>query len=168
MVDQEVLTEAEQQVGQLGLRVVESDLERPWGGFLRFDNDQADEFEREFFADSGVNPAEVLPRSPKLLFVAPDKRMSWQHHHRRSERWHVLKGPVKVMVSDSDSEAAPRELQKGEEIEIAQGQRHRLIGEDNWGVVAELWQHTNPEHPSDESDVVRIQDDFNRKTPEGS
>jgi hypothetical protein len=42
------------------------------------------------------------------------------------------------------------------------GQRHRLIGLDQWGVVAEIWQHTDSENPSDESDIVRLQDDFGR------
>jgi hypothetical protein len=40
--------------------------------------------------------------------------------------------------------------------------RHRLVGLDNWGVVTEIWQHTDVEHPSDESDIVRLQDDFGR------
>lgn len=42
------------------------------------------------------------------------------------------------------------------------GMRHRLVGLDNWGVVTEIWQHTDVEHPSDESDIVRLQDDFGR------
>jgi hypothetical protein len=45
------------------------------------------------------------------------------------------------------------------------GERHRLIGLENWGVVAEFWQHTDPEHPSDEDDIVRVQDDYKRSTP---
>jgi hypothetical protein len=33
---------------------------------------------------------------------------------------------------------------------------------DNWGVVAEIWQHTDPAVPSDEDDIIRVQDDYNR------
>ena len=42
------------------------------------------------------------------------------------------------------------------------GERHRLIGLEGWGIVAEIWQHTDPENPSDEDDIVRLQDDFGR------
>ena len=39
---------------------------------------------------------------------------------------------------------------------------HRLVGLSNWGIIAEIWQHTDPEKPSDEEDIVRVQDDFGR------
>jgi hypothetical protein len=39
--------------------------------------------------------------------------------------------------------------------------RHRLIGLDDFGVVAEIWQHTDA-IPSDEEDIIRVQDDFGR------
>jgi mannose-6-phosphate isomerase len=29
--------------------------------------------------------------------------------------------------------------------------------------VAEIWQHTDAANPSDENDIVRVQDDFSRK-----
>jgi mannose-6-phosphate isomerase len=29
-------------------------------------------------------------------------------------------------------------------------------------MIAEIWQHTDPENPSDENDIVRLQDDFGR------
>lgn len=31
-----------------------------------------------------------------------------------------------------------------------------------WGVVAEIWQHTDKDNPSNEDDIVRVQDDFGR------
>ena len=42
-----------------------------------------------------------------------------------------------------------------------QGVRHRLIGLDDYAVVAEIWQHTD-KIPSDEEDIIRVQDDFGR------
>lgn len=36
------------------------------------------------------------------------------------------------------------------------GERHRLIGLNNWGVIAEIWRHTDKENPSDEDDIVRL------------
>ena len=47
-------------------------------------------------------------------------------------------------------------------VKLKQGERHRLIGMNGWGVVAEIWQHTDPASPSDEDDIVRLQDDFGR------
>jgi len=53
-------------------------------------------------------------------------------------------------------------LSQGDVIRLKQGERHRLIGLDEWGIVAEIWQHTNPKNPSDENDIIRLQDDFGR------
>jgi mannose-6-phosphate isomerase len=39
-----------------------------------------------------------------------------------------------------------------------------LVGLDQWGVVAEIWQHTDVTNLSDESDIVRLQDDFGRSS----
>ena len=53
-------------------------------------------------------------------------------------------------------------MQKGDTIRLKQGERHRLIGVDNWGIIAEIWQHTDAVNPSNEDDIVRVQDDFGR------
>jgi hypothetical protein len=70
---------------------------------------------------------------------------------------------VKVAISETDEETPGQMYQDGDIIVLQQGTRHRLIGApDNFGVVAEIWQHTEPEHPSDEEDIIRLQDDFGR------
>ena len=51
----------------------------------------------------------------------------------------------------------------GETVVLQQGERHRLIGLEDWGVVAEFWQHTDAESPSNEDDIVRLQDDYARE-----
>ena len=51
---------------------------------------------------------------------------------------------------------------EGDQIILQQGERHRLIGLDDYSVVAEIWQHTDINHPSDEEDIIRVQDDFGR------
>jgi hypothetical protein len=53
-------------------------------------------------------------------------------------------------------------LNVGDAITLQQGERHRLIGLDDYAVIAEIWQHTDANHPSDEDDIVRVQDDFGR------
>ena len=66
------------------------------------------------------------------------------------------------MKSEDDSETIPKNYKNGEVIKLKQGERHRLIGLDDWGIVAEIWQHTNLDEPSDENDIIRVQDDFGR------
>jgi mannose-6-phosphate isomerase-like protein (cupin superfamily) len=94
--------------------------------------------------------------------VAPHSRLSWQYHHRRSEIWIVIGGETAVITSDDDHQREQRTLELGSFIRLRQGERHRLIGLDSWGIVAEIWQHTDPQNPSDEDDIVRVQDDFGR------
>ena len=145
------------------IRVRYTDTARPWGGFFVIEEEDTAKFIDTFFP--GVLPEQVdhMDRiSPKILVVAPAKRLSWQYHLRRSELWTVVGGTVLIVTSDSDMEGVPRLMQTGDIIELKQGERHRLIGTDNWGVVAEIWRHTDKDHPSDETDIIRINDDFGR------
>ena len=100
--------------------------------------------------------------SPKILVVAPNKRLSWQYHHRRAEIWQVVSGIVGVVTSNTDEEGELQKLSPRATIKLEKGERHRLIGLDDWGIVSEIWQHTDIDNPSDESDIVRVQDDFGR------
>ena len=67
-----------------------------------------------------------------------------------------------MVTSLTDLEGEKKELSEGDLIRLPQGQRHRLVGLKGWGVVAEIWQHTVADHPSDENDIIRLQDDFGR------
>ena len=51
---------------------------------------------------------------------------------------------------------------EGDQIKLKQGERHRLIGLDEYCLVAEIWQHIDKNNPSNEDDIVRVQDDFGR------
>ena len=55
-----------------------------------------------------------------------------------------------------------KEYKEGSQIILKQGERHRLMGLDEYCVVAEIWQHTDATHPSDEDDITRVQDDYGR------
>lgn len=146
-----------------GFRVVDEDLRRPWGGFFVVDEAHCADFVASFFPDADeVPPADGRKRNPKLLLVAPGKRLSWQYHARRSELWRVLGGEVGVAISSTNEQPPPRRLRTGDMARIGVGERHRLIGLETWAAIAELWEHTDPKHPSDEEDIVRIQDDFGR------
>jgi mannose-6-phosphate isomerase-like protein (cupin superfamily) len=148
---------------KLNFTIEKKDLARPWGGFYVIDESQAEEFASYFFPEEKIAALKIAGRlSPKILMVAPGKRLSWQYHHRRAEIWKCLQGDIAVATSDTDEEAHRHHLHPGEIIKLKKGKRHRLIGLSNWGVVAEIWQHTDAEHPSDEDDIIRLQDDFGR------
>ena len=145
------------------LKIVSMDQGRPWGGFFVIAEVQAQQFANQYF--DGLDVA-TLKRggalSPKILVVAPEKRLSWQYHHRRAEIWRVIQGKVGVKRSNDDTEGELELLNVGDTIVLSQGERHRLIGLNDYAVIAEIWQHTDPNYPSDEDDIVRVQDDFGR------
>ena len=146
-----------------GFKVVSKDDERPWGGFFVIDEDQAQQFADTYFDGLNVDKLKIGGKlSPKILVVAPNKRLSWQYHHRRAEIWQVVKGIVGIETSPNDQEGEMKSYHPKQQIKLQQGERHRLIGLDDWGVVAEIWQHTDASNPSDEDDIVRVQDDFGR------
>lgn len=160
---QQVFEKAISLMESLGLEVVKQDRERPWGGFLVINEDHAKEFADEFFPEEDLESLKISGKlSPKILLVAPEKRLSWQYHYRRAEIWRCIEGEVAVATSQTDEEKERVLLKKGDKIKLQQGERHRLIGLDGWGVVAEIWQHTDAQNPSDEEDIVRLQDDFGR------
>ena len=146
-----------------GFNIIDSDMERPWGGFFVIDESQASQFKKEFFKDVAEdNNTDVCKLSPKLLIVEGNKRLSWQYHRRRSEIWKVIGGVAGVKRSDNNDEGQLETKKVNDLISLRQGERHRLIGLDSWGIIAEIWQHTDQDHPSDEEDIVRLQDDFGR------
>ena len=100
--------------------------------------------------------------SPKILIVKPESRLSWQYHNRSAEIWQVYKGSAGIIRSDTDIENEMEVYNEGDQIILQQGERHRLIGLDDYCVVAEIWQHTDANLPSDEDDIIRVQDDFGR------
>jgi len=147
----------------LNISVAGTDFNRPWGGFFVIDDSSTEAFITEFFPDYSYEEiANGLELTPKILVVEPGKRLSWQYHHRRAEIWSVVAGPVGVIASDTDEQGARETLQQGQIMEHGTEVRHRLIGLDTFGIVAEFWKHTDANYPSDESDIVRVQDDFTR------
>ena len=151
------------QLAEAGFKVVKKDESRPWGGFFVIDEGQASAFIETYFPQLSVADfASFEKLSPKILVVAPHKRLSWQYHFRREEIWRVIGGTAGVVTSPTDVEGNLQHLAVGQVIKMAIGERHRLVGLEDWGIVAEIWQHTDPRNPSDEDDIVRLQDDFGR------
>jgi mannose-6-phosphate isomerase len=164
MINKETLfRKIEQQLQNQGFKIDKQDQTRPWGGFFVINEDQAQQFADTYFDGLPVDSLRISGKlSPKILVVAPAKRLSWQYHFRRAEIWKVIQGTVGVATSQTDEQGEVKTHEVGSLINLKQGERHRLVGLDDWGVLAEIWQHTDVANSSDEEDIVRVQDDFGR------
>ena len=157
------LTEIEKEIKSFGFEIISKDFQRPWGGFLVISEEQAQEFANKFFDGINVENIKIGGKlSPKILVVKPNSKLSWQYHHRRAEIWKVFKGEVGVSRSFDDNEKPLEKLITGDQIKLKKGERHRLIGLNDFAVLAEIWQHTDSNNPSDENDIVRLSDDYGR------
>ena len=161
---EEVFKKVASLLANANFTIVDKDDSRPWGGFYVIDEAQAVQFAKHFFPEENLDEIKITNRlSPKILIVAPHKRLSWQYHLRRAEIWKCISDRVSVATSDTDEHIHTHILKNGDIIKLPTAKRHRLIGMDEWGIVAEIWQHTDESKPSDENDIIRLQDDFNRK-----
>jgi len=147
-----------------GFKIDHQDMQRPWGGFFVIDENQILAFKEKFFPELDLDQMQLNKKlSPKILVVGPEKRLSWQYHFRRAEVWKLISGSAALVRSDSDDQNEPSDMVAGEMVRLRQGERHRLVGKDTWGIVAEIWMHTDENRPSDEEDIVRLDDDYARK-----
>lgn len=159
----DLFNQIEENLKGQGFTIDHIDQTRPWGGFFVIAEEQAQQFANTYFDGLDVQNLKIAGKlSPKILVVAPEKRLSWQYHHRRAEIWRVTQGEVGVITSSTDQQNELKKLKEGDVIRLSQGERHRLIGLKTYGVVAEIWQHTDANNPSDEGDIVRVEDDFGR------
>jgi mannose-1-phosphate guanylyltransferase/mannose-6-phosphate isomerase len=109
--------------------------EKPWGGF------------DVIYENEGIKV--------KILMVSPGKRLSYQSHAHRSERWIVVMGKAEIMIDD---EMIIKN--KGETVSIEQGQKHRLSnpGKETLKIVeVQLGDYLG------EDDIIRYEDDFGRR-----
>lgn len=108
-------------------------IERPWGNFVVLTD---------------------FPNVTKRITVRPGKRLSYQSHLRRSEKWKIEKGEGIVIIDDKTLPLKP-----GDIIEIPVQAKHRIenISKSNDLVVFE-----ESFGFFDENDIERYQDDFGR------
>jgi len=113
---------------------VHTTVHRPWGSFTKLEDGQY--------------------YSIKRITVPPQKRLSLQMHHHRSEHWVVVTGTAKVTIDGKEYL-----LRKGESTFVPVGSKHRL---DNPGLVPlEIIEVQIGEYLG-EDDIVRLDDDFGR------
>jgi mannose-6-phosphate isomerase-like protein (cupin superfamily) len=159
----EIFKETETELKELALQIDSFDFNRPWGGFLVIEEKDAQKFADTYFNKLDVRSLKISGKlSPKLLLVKPESRLSWQYHHRRAETWRIVKGEVGIVRSFNDTESAVVNYKEGDLITLQKEERHRLVGLKDWAIIAEFWQHTDPSNPSNEDDIVRVQDDYSR------
>ena len=153
-------TKIREEIESLGFNVINFDFNRPWGGFLLINESQSQDFINIFFSKENLEIEGRL--SPKILIVNPNSRLSWQFHNRRKEIWRVYKNSVGIIRSMDNNQNEMEILNEGDIIKFQTEERHRLVGLSDIGVVAEIWIHTDFNNPSDEQDIVRLQDDYSR------
>ena len=108
--------------------------ERPWGKFEKFVENQK--------------------CTVKLLHLNPNSQTSLQLHHKREEWWKIIKGVVSV-----EHDGEKRTLNENDTIYIHRGSKHRIINHEYNSTILEI-----SFGEFDESDIVRIEDIYNRKS----
>lgn len=63
-----------------------------------------------------------------------------------------------VIRSFTDELSPMKIFDVGETLVIDAKERHQLIGLEEEAIIAELWEHTDPENLSTEEDIVRVQE----------
>ena len=91
----------------------------------------------------------------KKIVVKPKKRLSLQKHFHRSEHWIVVSGSAVVTLGDEEFL-----LKANESTYIPMGQIHRL---ENPGKIDLVMIEVQVGEYLGEDDIVRLEDDFNRK-----
>ena len=110
-------------------------VDRPWGRFFVIQDD---------------NDYKI-----KRIEVNSGHRLSYQYHKKRSEHWIIVKGQATIKLENNTIIKNP-----GESIYIPKGAAHRIQNNSTETlVIIEIQLGTY----FGEDDIVRIEDDYNRK-----
>ena len=107
---------------------------KPWGSYK--------DLERNYF------------RVVKIITISPNQRFSLQKHSKREEFWYILSG-TGIITLDSKT----KEVSSKDHFYIPIGLIHRLQAGIDGIEFLEIQQGE-----CEESDIVRIEDDYNRVT----
>ncbi|TQD23847.1 mannose-1-phosphate guanylyltransferase/mannose-6-phosphate isomerase [Methanolobus vulcani] len=108
---------------------------RPWGSYTILENSEGHKI--------------------KNIVVLPQKKLSLQLHHHRSEHWVVVKGMARVQVDEEQYF-----LRQGESTFIRAGIKHRLTNPGK--VPLEIIEVQLGDYV-EEDDIVRFDDDYGRE-----
>ena len=109
---------------------------RPWGWFLTLD--------------------EGSDYKVKKIYVKPKSRFSLQYHHKRDEYWTIIQGSG-IITYEKDGDEINQDVSSGDNFVIDMGTLHRMKGGDDGITFIEVQRGV-----CDESDIVRISDDYKR------
>jgi len=112
--------------------------ERPWGSF-------------EILID---NPSYKVKR----IYVKPGHRLSLQYHNKRDENWVIVQGKANVQL-DRDGENC-KVYERGESLYISRFTPHRVSCYSDEDLI---FIETQTGEYFGEDDIVRLEDDFDRK-----
>lgn len=118
-----------------GYAVGQSD-ERPWGNWRVIGSEAAHGY------------------ALKQIVVLPGKRLSLQYHRHRAEHWIVVAGTGQATIGDEEIVIA-----RGNHIHVPHRALHRLTNTGSEPLVVVELQYGEL---LDESDIVRVEDDFAR------
>ena len=91
----------------------------------------------------------------KRITVNPGGRLSYQYHHERSEVWTIVAGIATITLDDEVNW-----YDYGISVRIPQGMKHRVENKEQVDLIFIEVQHGSS---FDETDIVRIEDDYNRE-----
>jgi mannose-6-phosphate isomerase len=114
--------------------------ERPWGAYTVI--------------------AEAEGFKVKTIEVRPGQRLSYQVHSRRSEHWFVVGGEG-VVTLDGNS----IDVRRGDAVDVPLGTAHRIQNTGHGPLEFVEVQHGDY---FGEDDIVRLDDDYGRLSPERS
>lgn len=107
--------------------------DRPWGKFEQFCHNEQ--------------------VTVKIISVKEKSKLSLQYHHKRDEFWRIISGTGKIIIGEETIN-----VKKGDEYFIAKETKHRIMTTNNNLEIMEI-----SFGEFDENDIVRIDDDYNRK-----
>lgn len=165
---QSAMQAEQEKLKKLDIKIMSKNLEKPWGGYFVIDDamPEAEMFCRHYFPTTPFGKLGSGKLSPKLLFILPGEELSWQHHHRRAEIWQIVRGCGYITTSLTDEKNESSLYCSGSFIHLGPEMRHMAscpADAPSVLIIAEFWIHTDPDHPSDEDDIVRVSDKYRRK-----
>ena len=89
----------------------------------------------------------------KIITVSPNSKLSLQYHNGRDEFWRVIGGTGKVVIGEKILEA-----KIGDEFFISKKTKHRILSGENTLEIMEI-----SFGKFDENDIVRLEDEYDRK-----
>lgn len=87
---------------------IESDFARPWGGFIKFIDNQ--------------------PCTVKIIRIKAGESLSLQSHRFRNEFWYVISGKIRVTLGKSIKKLNKKVLNKDQSVFISKNSLHRAAG----------------------------------------